>query len=177
VSDGRRGAIAALLAGVVVLVAVTGFAFWQGAQLVADRINSPAPVGKSAEVTASTKDRESAMDAATAMAKNLTTVDWRTVDADVQKIIDGSTGGFHDDFANRAQPFIDTVREAKSVSVGTVNASGVQSIGNGHAAVLLAVSVTTANDGVQAEPRAWRMKIALERRADRYVPSNVEFVP
>jgi len=44
-------------------------------------------------------------------ALNLTTINDTDVEADVQRILDGSTGTFHDDFHNRAQPFIDVVVE------------------------------------------------------------------
>src|SRR5882757_1932661 len=33
---------------------------------------------------------------------DLTTIDWQEADSDIQRILDGATGRFHDDFAQRS---------------------------------------------------------------------------
>ena len=60
-------------------------------------------------------------------ALNLTTIDFEHADADVQRILDSSTGTFYDDFQARAQPFVEVVKQAKSKSVGTIAEAGVES--------------------------------------------------
>ena len=57
-------------------------------------------------------------------AVNLTTISYTEVDADVQRIIDLSTGAFRDDFQQRAKPFIEVVKAAQSKSEGTVTDAG-----------------------------------------------------
>ena len=54
------------------------------------------------------------LQAARQAALNLTTIDWQNAERDVQRILDGATGQFHDDFAARSQPFVDVVKQAKS---------------------------------------------------------------
>src|SRR5271170_2926587 len=90
-------------------------------------------------------------------ALNLTTIDWQRADADVQRILGSATGEFYDDFAKRSQPFIELVKQAKSISVGTVSEAGLESQTADTAQVLVAVSVTTSYAGApQPDPHAWR---------------------
>jgi Flp pilus assembly protein TadB len=56
----RRGAIAALIAGVLILVAATGIALWQGAQLWMERTNTAMHGQDSGEVAAESRERENA---------------------------------------------------------------------------------------------------------------------
>lgn len=110
-------------------------------------------------------------------AQNLTTIDWQQAEADVQRVLDVATGTFYDDFQQRAQPFIEVVKEAKSKSVGTLGDAGIESVSDNEAKVLVAVTVQSANLGApQQAPRAWRMRLAVQRVGDGAKVSNVEFV-
>jgi Mce-associated membrane protein len=111
-------------------------------------------------------------------ALDLTTIDYTRVDADVARILDDSTGAFHDDFQQRAQPFIDVVRKAQSSSVGTVSEAGLESATGEEAQVLVAVQVKTSIAGApEAQPRGWRMRINVQKIGDKVKISNVAFVP
>ncbi|MHA7662715.1 mammalian cell entry protein [Mycolicibacterium sp. HS_4_1] len=112
-------------------------------------------------------------------ALNLTTISYRDVDAQVQRILASSTGSFHDDFQQRATPFVDVVKKAQSQSIGTVTAAGLESVDGDQARVLVAVSVTTTiGTGPQQDPRGWRMRIDVTRDGQEGIKvSNVEFVP
>jgi Mce-associated membrane protein len=111
-------------------------------------------------------------------ALNLTTIDWQQADADVQRILDSATGTFYDDFQKRAQPFAEVVKQAQSKSVGTVSEAGLESESDNGAQVLVAVTVNTSNAGAPEQaPRAWRMRISVQKVGDEAKVSNVEFVP
>ncbi|KAA0080090.1 Mce protein [Mycolicibacterium sp. P9-64] len=111
-------------------------------------------------------------------AVNLTTIDWRHADADVQRILAGATGTFYDDFSQRSQPFVEVVKKVQSVSTGTVTTAGLESSTDAEARVLVAVSVqTTTNDAPQQSSRAWRMRLSIQKVGDDAKVSNVEFVP
>ncbi len=112
-------------------------------------------------------------------ALNLTSIDWQHADTDVQRILDSATGTFYDDFQKRAQSFVDVVKQAQSKSVGTISEAGVESESGDEAQVLVAVTVKTSNAGApEQEPRAWRMRIAVQKVGDDDAKvSNVEFVP
>jgi Mce-associated membrane protein len=70
------------------------------------------------------------------------------------------------------------VKQAQSKSVGTVSEAGLESQSGDQAQVLVAVSVKTANLGAQEQrPRAWRMRIDVQKLGDQAKVSNLQFVP
>lgn len=111
-------------------------------------------------------------------ALNLTTIDWQHADADVRRIMDGATGEFYDDFAKRSKPFIDVLKQAKATSVGTVTEAAIESHTADTAQALVAVSVQTSTaDASDQAPRAWRMRISVQRVGGQLKVANVGFVP
>jgi Mce-associated membrane protein len=111
-------------------------------------------------------------------ALNLTTIDWQHADTDVQRVLDSATGAFYDDFSKRQQPFIEVVKKAQSKSTGTITEAGLESEAGDQAQVLVAVTVKTSNLGAaEQEPRAWRMRISVQKVGDEAKVSNVAFVP
>ncbi|WP_099288327.1 mammalian cell entry protein [Mycobacterium persicum] len=111
-------------------------------------------------------------------ALNLTTVDFRQANADVQRILDGATGQLYDNFAQRSQPYLDVVVRTQSRSVGTVTEAALESQSGDQARVLVAVTVKTSSIyAAQEESRAWRMRLWVRRVGAQAKVSNVEFVP
>ncbi|MCH9642282.1 MAG: Mce protein [Actinomycetia bacterium] len=157
----------ALIAGLVAVVALTGLTGWLGFR---------AYQSNQAEA-----ERDLFLQVGRQGALNLTTIDWQNADGDVQRILDSATGVFYDDFQQRAQPFAEVVKQAQSTSVGTIVEAGmVQPPGDNdnQAQVLVAVNVDTTTAGApEQEPRAWRMRITVEKMGDQAKVSKVEFVP
>ena len=111
-------------------------------------------------------------------AVNLTTIDWQNVNNDIQRILDSATGPFYEDFSKRSQPFIEVVKKVQSKSVGTVTEAGLESVSRNEAQVLVAVSVKTSTLGAEDQPpRAWRMRIDVQKVDGGAKVSNVLFVP
>ncbi|MCV7424017.1 Mce protein [Mycobacterium yunnanensis] len=156
----RRIAYAVVVAVVLVLTALTG---WLGFRAY--------------EAHRAVDQRELFLQVGRQGAINLTTIDYAEADADMQRILDSSTGGFRDDFAKRSQPFVDAVKQARSKTVGTVTEAGVESSSEDGAQILVAVTVQTSNAGAPVqEPRSWRMRVTVERTDDGPRVSGVEFV-
>ncbi|MDN4522554.1 Mce protein [Mycolicibacterium austroafricanum] len=154
----------ALIAGLVGVLALAGLTAWMGYRTY--------------EANRDEHRRELFLQVGRQGALNLTTIDWQNAEADVQRILDSATGTFYDDFQQRAQPFVEVVKQAQSKSVGTVAEAGLESAGANEAQVLVAVTVKTSNAGApEQEPRAWRMRISVEKIGDDAKVSNVEFVP
>lgn len=111
-------------------------------------------------------------------ALNLTTIDWRQAESDVQRIVNSSTGTFFDDFSKRSASFIDVVKQAQSISKGTIVSAGIQSESGDEAKVLVAVNVDVSNVGsTDQQIRSWRMRMTVRRVGDDVKVANVEFVP
>ncbi|MCW2686104.1 MAG: hypothetical protein JWR37_994 [Mycobacterium sp.] len=154
----------ALVAGLVVVVALAALVGWLGYRTYQSH---------QAE-----QQRELFVQVGRQGALNLTTIDFAHADADIQRILDSATGTFYDDFAQRSKPFVDVVKQAQSKSVGTVTEAGLESENGDQGQVLVAVAVKTSNAGAAEQaPRAWRMRISVQKVGDEAKVSNVEFVP
>ena len=154
----------ATIAGLVLVLALGGLTGWLGFRAYESR---------QAE-----QQRQLFLQVGRQGALNLTTIEHQQVDADVQRILDSATGTFYDDFQKRAQPFIDVVKQAQSKSVGMVTEAGLESESDAEARVLVAVTVKTSNAGApEQEPRAWRMRLSVQKVGEEAKVSNVEFVP
>lgn len=124
------------------------------------------------------EQRNQLVEAARQGVVNLTTIDYTKADADIKRILDMSTGTFHDDFQRRSQPFMEVVKQAQSKSEGRVTEAGVESQHGNQAQVLVTVSVKMSNAGApEQEPRAWRMRISVDKVNDIPKISDVQFVP
>jgi Mce-associated membrane protein len=154
----------AMIAGLVLVLALGGLTGWLGfrayeSRQADDQRNLFLQVGRQG-------------------ALNLTSIDFEHAEADVQRILDSATGTFYDDFQNRAQPFIEVVKQAQSKSEGTIAEAGLESASENGAEVLVAVTVKSSNAGApEQQPRAWRMRLTVEKVDDQAKVSNVEFVP
>jgi Mce-associated membrane protein len=154
----------ALIAGLVMVVGLGAMAGWLGYRFH--------------QAQQSAEQRAEFVQVARQGAINLTTIDWEHADADVQRILDSATGTFYDDFSKRSGPFVDVVKQVKSQSEGSVSLAGLESVTGDQAQVLVAVSVKTTNAGApEASPRAWRMRIDVQKVGNDVKVSNVEFVP
>jgi Mce-associated membrane protein len=154
----------ATIAGLVLVVALAGLTGWLGFRAY--------------ESHKAEQQRKLFLQVGRQGALNLTSIDWQHADADVQRILDSATGTFYDGFQKRAQPFVEVVKQAQSKSVGTIAEAGLESDSKNEAQVLVAVTVNTSNAGApEQQPRAWRMRITVEKVGDEAKVSNVEFVP
>jgi Mce-associated membrane protein len=154
----------AMIAGLVLVVALAGLTGWLGFRTYQSH--------------QADEQRKLFLQVGRQGALNLTSIDWQQADADVQRILDSATGTFYDDFQKRAKPFVEVVKQAQSKSVGTISEAGLESESSDGAQVLVAVTVKTSNAGApEQQPRAWRMRISVQKVGDEAKVANVEFVP
>lgn len=117
------------------------------------------------------------LDTATQMATNLVTLRHQSLDEDIQKVADGTTGPFHEQFATSSGGFGDVLNQGQVESTGEVKSAGVVDATDDHATVLAAVTSTVKNtEAPDGEMRVYRMKMTLDLVDGRWLVSNVEFV-
>lgn len=118
------------------------------------------------------------VEAARAGVTALLSIDHTRARDDVARILDLSTGNFRDDFARRADDFIETAEKSKAVTKGSISAAALESAEADTAVVLVAAaSQVTNSSGAKEDPRPWRMSVTVTRDGDRVKMSDVEFVP
>jgi Mce-associated membrane protein len=154
-------AAAAAVLTVAVLV-TTGAMVWQHRQVAQER-------QRTAEYAAAARQG----------VINLMSIDYATAQDSVQRVLDGSTGRFRDNFAETADDFVQALQDEKIVTKATVNDAAVKSMTDDSAVVL--VSATSRREGKQApedqqQPRLWRITMNLVRDGDQIKMSSVEFV-
>jgi Mce-associated membrane protein len=162
--QGRRPEVRlATAVGAVVVVAVAGLAGWTS-------------YGAWGAYQAE-QQRELFLRVARQSAHDMTTISHTQVDADVQRILDISTGQFHDEFAKRQQPFIEHIKQEQSSSQGTVTEAGLESVGSNSARALVTVAVklTKADSGEQ-KLDGFRLRIDLQQIGAGAKVSDVEYV-
>lgn len=153
----------ALVSVVAVLALLVGGAVWAGWRDVLARRGEDA--------------RALMIDAGREGVLALTTVDHNEVDADVQRILDASTGAFRDDFARNSESFKSAARQAQSTSVGTVREAGLESVEAGEGRVLVALTVMTSNRGVpEQHPKSWRTRVHVAKTDHGFKVTAVEFL-
>lgn len=164
----RRGlplhsvAVAAAAVLTVALLAATGAMVWKHREVAQERQHT-------AEYAAAARQG----------VINLMSIDYATADDSVQRVLDGSTGRFRDNFAETADDFVEALQDEKIVTKATVNDAAVKSMTEDSAIVL--VSATSRREGKQApqdqqQPRLWRITVNLVRDGGQIKMSSVEFV-
>ena len=153
----------AVAVGAVVVLAIAGLAGWN---------SYGAWRSHQAE-----QHRELFLRAARQSAHDMTTISHTEVESDVQRILDLSMGQFHDEFAQRRQPFIEHIKHEQSTSQGTVTEAGLESSGDNSARALVTVAVklTKADSGEQ-KLDGFRLRIDLQRVGAEAKVSEVEYV-
>jgi Mce-associated membrane protein len=159
----RRAVRQALGFGAVAAVSLAGVAGWLGYE-----------VHRSHQVD---EQRDLFLRVGRQGAVNLTTIGDTDADADIRRILDSSTGEYHQDMQRRSQPYVDLVKHEQSKSVGTVTGAGLESIADDSARVLVSVSVQTTTAAVpEPHVNSFRMRVDVERVADGVKVSKVTFI-
>jgi len=108
----------------------------------------------------------------------LLSIDYANARADVQRVIDLSTGTFKEDFVKNADDFIKTAEGSKTVTLGSISAAALESVSGDTGVVSVAAKSEVTNSiGKQQDLRSWRMNVTVTRDGGQLKTSNVEFVP
>lgn len=156
-----RRVIAALVVGLVVVVALGALVTWLGQRELQSRRDDAL--------------YEMYLTAGKQSAANLTTIDYRHVDDDIKRALDTSTGAYFDEFKQRSAAVVDSVKQQQSVSSGTITEAGVESANDTTGVVLVAVKVhTEVGSGPPQRDRYWRVRLTMQKVGDSAKVSNVE---
>lgn len=123
------------------------------------------------------EDRAAVLDLAGRQAVALTSVNPDNVEDQTELLLANSTGEFRRQFDAASPTFGKVVAEGKVHSKGRVAEAGVVSLSDDKAQVLVALNSTVRNTETDKdEPRNYRLRVDLEKEADRWLVSNMQFV-
>nr|WP_260407984.1 hypothetical protein [Planomonospora venezuelensis] len=149
----------------LLIAALAATAFWVGGQL------------RDAQTAAD--DREAALRAAGAHAVSLLSVGHRTVDADIERILDTSTGEARAEYARNAAALKETTTAGRILQTGALRAVGLVSLEGATARVLVAGDAVVRRDGSGDAPqeRFYRWSMHVTRVGAAWLVSKAELVP
>ncbi|WP_242675981.1 hypothetical protein [Streptosporangium minutum] len=135
---------------VVLIAALLGAAFWIGGDL--------------REAQAAADDRRAAVRAAGAHAVDLLSVSHQSVDADVKRILDTSTGPARAEYTGNLAKLKETTVKNKVVQTGALRASGLVSLKGDTARVMVVGDAVIRWEGSKNAPQErfyrWNMEMA-----------------
>lgn len=106
----------------------------------------------------------------------LTTVNAKTVDADVAELLDMASGDFKTDFGGRSESYKQVVGDAQATSKGTVIDVGVEKMDDDTATLLVAAHAEVTNEGTTTpEMRDYRFRVVVTNGSPQTM-SKVDFV-
>ncbi|MQA81388.1 MAG: hypothetical protein GEV10_23380 [Streptosporangiales bacterium] len=121
--------------------------------------------------------REKVLLAARQQALNFTTIGYKSVDRDVQRVINGATGDFRASYEQNRTTIKQTVTKNKSTSKGEVLSAGLRSVDSDSAVALVVVDASVTNVAHEKPTlQNYRMQLDLAKTGDRWLVSGVEFV-
>jgi Mce-associated membrane protein len=144
--------------------------------LAAALVALAALVPKASEDRTESRRREAILRAARQEAVNLTTIDAEHLDRDIQRILDGATGEFKEQFAAGSNELTNVLTTSKSTSTGEVLEAGIVTADDDSAQVLVVVDsrITNAQEP-QGRLSHYRLQLDLVRQGSRWLTARLEF--
>ena len=106
------------------------------------------------------------------------TVDYKNMDPLIDKVLAGATGTFKEQYTSAKDALKSTAVQGKSVATGDVKAVGIGDIDSDTAVVFVAAdgSVTNKSTAGKAQPRAYRFKLTMVRKGDKWLTSDLQIL-
>lgn len=129
------------------------------------------------QVGADEDRRQVVLQAARQQALNFTTIGYKSVDRDINRVIAGATGDFKASYQQNRKTIKETVTKNKSTSKGEVLDAGLVSIDSDSAVALVVADASVTNVAYKKPTlRNYRMQLDLAKVGDRWLVSDIEFV-
>lgn len=125
----------------------------------------------------SAERRQAAIDAASAEVVGLITINAKTSDADIDKLLAGATAAFRDQLESQADTLRSALAENDVQATGEVVSAGLTTFDDGKATVIVAAKGTVDNKQTgDPAPRNYRLEVTLTEQGNRWLVSGLEFV-
>jgi len=121
--------------------------------------------------------RQAAVNAAEAVALELSTIGAGNAGEHMESLAKQSIGEFHDQLSGYSPIFQKILQVGKVSSRGTVTATGIERLDADSATILVTLSATVTNSQLPAgQLRGYRLAVQLERSGTQWLASKVDYV-
>ena len=121
--------------------------------------------------------RRAVLRAATAEVVAFTTLDYRDLEPSIERVLNGATGEFEEQFESSRAQLEQLSRDNESVSEGRVLKAGVVSMDEDSATVVVVADSQVTNKSTdEPQPRHYRLQLDLVLEVDRWLTSDLQFV-
>lgn len=120
--------------------------------------------------------RAEAVSVAKAQVIDLTTLDSESVAPKLKSMARRTSGDFREQLSGITSTFVKIVRENKIAATGVVDATGVTSMSDDKATVIVASSATVTQGKGKAATRNYRIKVSLKLANGAWKVDGMEFV-
>jgi serine/threonine-protein kinase len=132
---------------------------------------------RDAPVPPSTPQWQPYVDAAKGFAQGLVSVSADSIDQDIARTLNGTTGAFHDKLSDGAADLKRKIVGDGTKTVATVTDAGIQTFDDDKAVVLVSVNTkTTNNTNAPRQDAVQRLAVTMVSTPEGYKASSVEFV-
>jgi Mce-associated membrane protein len=107
---------------------------------------------------------------------NLMAINYNSAQADVQRVIDSTTGQFRQQFEDTSKDLVKALQDAKVVTEVNVTGVAVESMTTNSAVVLVAATSQRGDaDPQNRDPRTWRAVVTVTRDGGQLKISQMDF--
>ncbi len=119
------------------------------------------------------------LDSASTEATAFVNIRYDDAQASIDKVMEGATGAFRDQYAKSTDGVIEILQENQSIMTGEVLWTGVVAQDQDSATVIVATSGTVQNKQTGNKPvaRYFRLQLELVSEKGRWLTSDLQFVP
>lgn len=154
-------------ASLVALIAVCVAAAWIGGKGYLD----------ARDLKQTDESRSEVLAAAERKVVQLTTIGAKTSEDDIERLLEGTSTNFREEFAAQADSFVSSLRQGEVDASGEVVAAGVKQLGDDSATVLVAATGSVSNkEAAGVQPRYYRLLVRLVRDDGAWLVDGMEFV-
>ncbi|MCU1693275.1 MAG: hypothetical protein JWM64_2366 [Frankiales bacterium] len=121
--------------------------------------------------------RADALQAAKQEALNLTSVDGTGIEQDLQRVLEGASGQFREEFEGQSKSLAGVLKDNKVTAEGKVLDAGLSRFDDRSATAVVIIDSDVSNKAIpKGQTRTYRMQLELERVGDRWLTSSLQFV-
>lgn len=119
------------------------------------------------------QDRDGAINAARQTALNMMTLDYKTINEDMQRVLSGTTGVFKDQYASNSATFVEEITKTQANSQAEVLSAGLTGGDEDSAEVIVAVSALVTSPAVpEGAPRYMRFVLEVTKTDGKWLVSK-----